>query len=384
MATKRDYYEVLGVIRTASIEEIKKAYRQSALQNHPDRNPGDAEAERRFKDAAEAYEVLSDQDKRSRYDRYGHAGLEGAGVHDFASADDIISTFRDILGGSVFGDLFTARSAGPRRGEDILLRLEIDLIEAARGASKIVEFPRHDHCPDCRGTGAKKGAQPARCRYCNGQGHIPVSRGFFQMATTCPSCGGIGTTISDPCTSCRGSGRVRASARIPVNIPPGVDNGMVLLMRNDGEVGDQGAPRGNLKVQFQVRRHPFFERRQNDIICQVPIGFPQAVLGAEIEVPTLDGTEKLVVPKGTQSGEVLRLRGRGMPSTNGPGRGDELVEIIIETPKQLTPRQEELLREFAELDHESVNPKRKSFFERLRDYFTEEVEPSDKQPAQRS
>ncbi len=372
MATKRDYYEVLGLKRDADADDVKRAYRQLALKNHPDKNPGDADAERRFKEGAVAYEVLSDQAKRQRYDRYGHAGLEGAGVHDFRNAEDIMSAFSDIFGGGMFGDLFNQRRRGPRPGQDLLMKLEIDLLEAARGATKQVDITRQEVCGECRGSGAKKGTVATTCNYCGGQGQVVQSRGFFQVATTCPSCGGEGIRITDPCTHCRGSGRVPATAQIKVDIPPGVETGMWLQLRNQGEPGDPGAPRGNLRIQIQVRKHQFFERIQNDLHCQVPISFPQAALGAEVEVPTLDGTDRLHVPRGTQSGDILKLKGRGMPDINGRGRGDELIEVMVETPKHLSIRQEELLRELADIEHESVSPKRKSFFEKLRDYFTEE------------
>jgi molecular chaperone DnaJ len=374
--TKRDYYEVLGVKRDATPDDIKKAYRQLALKNHPDKNPGDSEAEKRFKEAAEAYEVLSDQSKRQRYDRYGHAGLEGAGVHDFRNAEDIMSAFGDIFGGGLFGDLFGQRRRGPRPGQDLLYRLEIDLLEAARGASKSIEVTRQEYCGDCKGSGARKGTVATSCNYCGGHGQVVQSRGFFQVATTCPACGGEGVRVTDPCPGCRGTGRLTQVAKLQVEIPPGVESGMWLPLRGQGEPGDPGAPRGNLRVQFVVRKHPFFERNRNDLICQVPISFPQAALGAEVEVPTLDGPDHLNVPKGTQSGDILRIRGRGMPDMNGRGRGDELVEVVVETPRQLSPRQEELLRELADLEHEGVSPRRKSFFEKLRDYFTEEADPN--------
>ena len=382
MATpKRDYYEVLGLKREASAEEIKKSYRKLALQNHPDKNPGDPEAEKRFKEGAEAYEVLGDSDKRARYDRYGHAGLNGAGVHDFRNAEDIMSAFSDIFGGGLFGDMFGPRRRGPRPGEDIQLRMEIELIEAARGATKPLEVPRREICEDCRGSGARKGTSPTTCDYCRGSGQVVQSRGFFQVATTCPACGGQGTRITDPCPSCRGSGRIASKAQLMVDIPPGVDTGMWLQLRNQGEPGDPGAPRGNLRIQILVRSHPFFERHGNDLHCQVPISFPQAALGAEIEVPTLDGPDHLTIGRGTQSSEVIKLKGRGMPDVNGRGRGDELVEVVVETPRHLTPRQEELLRELAEIEHEEVSPRRKSFFERLRNFFTEEAGADEPDPA---
>jgi len=373
MATKRDFYEVLGIKRDATADEIKKAYRQLALKNHPDKNPGDPEAERRFKEGAEAYEVLSDQGKRQRYDRYGHAGLEGAGVHDFRNAEDIMSAFGDIFGGGLFGDLFGQRRRGPRAGNNLDLKLEIELQEAARGATKSININRHEYCSECNGTGARKGTVATTCNYCGGQGQVVQARGFFQVATTCPGCGGEGVRVTDPCSGCRGTGRVLMPVNLKVDIPPGVESGMLLQVRGQGEPGDPGAPRGNLRIQVLVRKHTFFERNRNDLFCQVPISFAQAVLGGDIEVPTLDGPDRLHVPRGTQSGDVLRLKGRGMPDIGGRGRGDELVEVVLETPRTLSARQEELFRELAELDHEDVSPKRKSFFEKLRDYFTEEA-----------
>jgi molecular chaperone DnaJ len=370
--TKRDLYEVLGVARDAAPDEIKRAYRQMALKFHPDRNPGDAEAEKKFREAAEAYEVLSDVQKRQRYDRYGHAGLEGAAVHDFRSTDDIMSAFSDIFGGGLFGDLFGERRRGPRPGPDLLMKLEIELLEAARGTIRTIEVGRQDFCGECRGSGSRKGTTPTTCNYCGGRGQIVQSRGFFQVATTCPACGGEGVRITDPCPSCKGAGRVPAAVKLQVDVPPGVESGMWLQLRSQGELGDIGAPRGNLRIQVMVKRHPFFERRRNDLYCQVPISFAQAALGAEVEVPTLEGPDRIQVPRGTQSGEQIRIRGRGMPDISGRSRGDELVEVVVETPRYLTARQEELLREFAEIEHEQVSPRRKSFFEKLRDYFTEE------------
>jgi molecular chaperone DnaJ len=375
--TKRDFYEVLGVIREAPLDEIKKAYRQMALKFHPDRNPGDEEATRKFKEAAEAYEILSDTEKRKRYDRYGHAGLNGTAMHDFRSTDDIMSAFSDIFGGGLFGDLFGERRRGPRPGPDLLMKLEIQLVEAARGTSRTIEVSRQEFCGECRGTGAKKGTSPTTCNYCGGRGQIVQARGFFQVATTCPACGGEGARITDPCLQCRGAGRVPQTARLQVDVPPGVESGMWLQLRNQGELGDVGGQRGNLRIQIGVKKHPFFERRRNDLICQVPISFAQAALGAVVEVPTLDGPEDLEIPRGTQSGETLRIRGRGMPDIGGRTRGDELVEVSVETPRHLTARQEELLREFAEIEHLQVSPRRRSFFDKLRDYFTEDVEHDD-------
>jgi len=372
--TKRDFYEVLGVARDSEPDDVKRAYRQMALKFHPDRNPGDKDSEKKFKEAAEAYEVLSDPEKRQRYDRYGHAGLEGAAVHDFRSTDDIMSAFSDIFGGGLFGDLFGERRRGPRPGPDLLMKLEIELVEAARGTSRSIEVSRQEFCSDCRGSGSRKGTSPTTCNYCGGRGQIVQARGFFQVATTCPACGGDGVRVTDPCPNCRGAGRTPSASKLQVDVPPGVESGMWLQLRNQGELGDIGAPRGNLRIQVVVRRHPFFERRRNDLFCQVPISFAQATLGAEIQVPTLDGPDNVMVPRGTQSGEMIRIKGRGMPDISGRGRGDELIEVVVETPRHLTPRQEELLREFAVIEHEQVSPRRRSFFEKLRDYFTEETE----------
>ena len=373
--TKRDFYEVLAVAREAPLDEIKKSYRQMALKFHPDRNPGDEEATRKFKEAAEAYEVLSDPEKRKRYDRFGHAGLNGTATHDFRSTDDIMSAFSDIFGGGLFGDLFGERRRGPRPGPDLLMKLEIDLVEAARGCSRTIDVTRQEFCTDCKGSGARKGTSPTTCTYCGGRGQIVQARGFFQVATTCPACGGErGSDHRSLHPLPRGRTQSRHTAHLQVDVPPGVESGMWLQLRNQGELGDVGAPRGNLRIQIAVKKHPFFERRRNDLICQVPISFAQAALGAVVEVPTLDGPEDLEIPRGTQSGETLRLRGRGMPDIGGRTRGDELVEVNVETPRHLTARQEELLREFAEIEHEQVSPRRKSFFEKLRDYFTEETQ----------
>src|SRR3984957_497688 len=372
--TKRDFYEVLGVVREAPADEIKKAYRQLALKFHPDRNPGDEEATRKFKEAAEAYEILSDPEKRKRYDRYGHAGLNGTAMHDFRSTDDIMSAFSDIFGGGLFGYFFGERRRGPRPGPDLLMKLEIELVEAARGTTRAIDVTRQEFCGECRGSGARKGTSPTTCNYCGGRGQIVQARGFFQVATTCPACGGAGVRITDPCPNCRGSGRLPSTARLQVDIPPGVESGMWLQLRNQGELGEVGAPRGHLRIQGLVKKHPFFERQRNDLVCQAPISFPQAALGAMIEVPTLDGREHLEVPRGSQSGDVLRIKGRGMPDIGGRARGGEVGGILVDTPRHLTSRQEELLREFAEIEHLQVSPRRKSFFEKLRDYFTEETE----------
>src|SRR6516165_3230083 len=281
IATTSDFYEMIGDKRDATADEIKRAYRQLALKNHPDKNPGDPESERRFKEGAEAYEVLSDQNKRQRYDRYGHAGLEGAGVHDFRSAQDIMSAFGDIFGGGLFGDLFGQRRRGPRPGQDLQLKMEIELHEAARGTTKSIDITRREYCGECNGSGARKGTVATTCNYCGGQGQVVQARGFFQVATTCPACGGEGVRVTDPCPGCRGSGRVVMPVNLKVDVPPGVESGMLLQVRGQGEPGDPGAPRGNLRIQVMVRKHPHFERNRNDLFCQVRVSFSQAALGAE-------------------------------------------------------------------------------------------------------
>jgi molecular chaperone DnaJ len=370
MAAKRDYYEVLGVAKDASADDIKRAYRRLALKYHPDRNPNDAEAEKKFKESAEAYEVLGDSDKRSKYDRFGHQGLSDTGFHEFTNAEDIFEAFGDIFGGGMFGDLFGRRARrGPRAGRDLRIQFELDLLEAARGCSKTFDVTRLEVCATCRGSGAKAGSQPATCSYCGGRGQVLQSQGFFRISQTCPGCQGRGTLIKDPCTDCSG-GRVKAKRTLQVEIPAGVDTGMRVRLRGEGEPGDNGAPRGDLYCYISVREHPLFHREGSNLICQVPITFTQAALGADVDVPGLSGKQRLSVPRGTQSGEVFRLRGQGMPDPNGRGKGDLVVQVVIETPKKLTKRQEELLREFAETEQTHVTPQRKSFFDQLREFFT--------------
>jgi molecular chaperone DnaJ len=378
MATKRDYYEVLGVARDANPDDIKGAYRRLALKFHPDRNPNKPEAEQKFKEAAEAYEILSDPDRRSKYDRFGHAGVSGTGVHEFRDVEDIFDVFGDIFGGGMFGDLFGGRRGrrGPRAGRDLRMQLDLDLFEAARGTNKTIDIRRQELCSHCGGSGAKRGTKPVSCSYCGGRGQVFQSQGFFRIATPCPGCRGTGSQIRDPCPDCSGNGRVVASRTIQVDVPPGVDTGMRVRLRGEGEPGDNGAPRGDLYCYINVREHPLFHREGANLICQVPITFTQATLGAEVEVPTLSGKQPLSVPRGTQSGEIFHLRGKGMPDPHGRGHGDLVVQVVVETPKKLTKRQEELLREFAELENTHVSPERKSFFETLRDYFAPSEEPS--------
>jgi molecular chaperone DnaJ len=375
MATKRDYYEVLGVARDASDDDIKRAYRRLALKYHPDRNPDDADAEKNFKEAAEAYEALSDPEKRARYDRFGHQGLSGTGFHEFTNTEDIFEAFGDIFGGGMFGDLFGRRARrGPRAGRDLRIQIELDLIDAAKGVTRTFEVRREEICGQCKGSGAKAGTQPVTCSYCGGRGEVLQSQGFFRIASTCPGCHGRGTQIREACSECSGSGRVKAKRSIEIEIPPGVDTGMKVRVRGEGEPGDNGAPRGDLYCYLTVREHPLFHREGMNLICQVPITFAQAALGGEVDVPTLAGKKPLSVPAGTQSGEAFHLRSMGMPDPRNRSRGDLVVQVIVETPRKLTRRQEELLREFAEIDHSNVSPQRKNFFDKLRNYFSSDEE----------
>jgi molecular chaperone DnaJ len=372
MATsKRDYYEVLAVRREADAEEIKRAYRKLAMQYHPDRNVGDPEAEIKFKEAAEAYDVLRDPQKRERYDRYGHAGLEGMGLHDFNSRQSIFDVFGDL-----FGDLFGGRRHGPQPGRDLLYDIELELHEAARGVRKTINIPREEVCGECSGSGARRGTQPAACRRCQGQGVVVQSQGFFRVQQTCRACGGRGLIITDPCAVCHGNGRVPARRTIEIQIPPGVDTGMRIPIRGEGEAGDPGAPRGDLYCRINIREHAVFTRDGHHLICQVPITISQAVLGGTIDVPTLEGVISQSLKRGTQTGEVLRIAGKGMPDVRGRGQGDLLVQVVVETPRHLTKRQEELFRELAEIDKKNVSPQRKSFFDKLRGLFaSDKAEP---------
>lgn len=367
MTIKADYYEVLGVERTSTHEEIARAYRLLAIQCHPDKNPGDEEAISRFKEAAEAFEVLSDPEKRSRYDRYGHAGVSGAGQPHFADVEDIFAAFGDM-----FGDLFGASRRGRRvrRGADVRTELTVDLLEAAQGVRKKVHFQRHEKCADCQGTGAKPGTEKIPCHYCGGLGQVVQSSGIFRMQTTCPSCRGEGHVIKDPCTLCKGTGFMPKAVDAEVQVPAGVDTGMQIRISGEGEPSPNGGPPGDCYCLLHVRDHPLFERDGQNLICRVPITYSQAVLGATIDVPTLTGGAKQKIPRGTQSGQVFRLRGRGMPDPRHRGIGDLLVQVNIEVPGKLSRREEELLRELAELEQAHVSPHRKSFIEKLKDYLT--------------
>ena len=369
--SKRDYYEVLGVERTASPEELKKAFRKAALKYHPDRNPGDKEAEAQFKDVAEAYEVLADADKRARYDRYGHAGISGAQQPHYSGVEDIFSHFSDIFGSGFFEDLFGGNGMrnSQRAGAHRRIAMTLSLEEAARGVDHSIEITRNEPCEKCNGSGAKAGSGPAQCPYCQGSGMLQQRRGFFVMQQPCPNCHGKGSIISDPCPACHGGMFQQKRMKVEMSVPAGVAEGQRLVVRGEGDAGEPGAPRGDLFVDIRVKPHDIFQREGDDILCEVPIGFAQAALGAEVEVPTLDGKARVHVPRGTQSGRMFRLANQGMPHLHGRGRGSQLVRVVVETPRSLTKEQEDLLRKFAKTEDNNVSPKRKSFFDKVKNYI---------------
>ena len=369
--TKRDYYEILGVARTASADDIKRSYRRLAMKYHPDRN-GDnkAEAEVKFKECAEAYEVLSDDAKRRRYDQFGHSGVNSQ--HDFSHMDvsDIFSMFDDIfggLGGGAFGGRAGGRARAPR-GFDLETQVELSLAEVATGTEKTIEFEKQDHCDSCKGSGAKPGSQPLVCPQCGGQGRIAQQGfgGMFRMVTTCPNCRGRGSVVRDHCPNCGGTGRQLRKRVVTVRIPAGVHDGQAVRIQGEGEPGEHGAPAGDLHCYIAVKPHPIFSRHNNDLVCQFPISFTQAALGATVEVPTLKGSDKLEIPAGTQHGEVFKLKGRGLPDVRTHRQGDELVQVLIEVPKKLNDRQKQLLRDFAGTEDGNSMPQRKSFLDKLK------------------
>jgi len=380
LADKRDYYEVLGVPKNADAEAVKKAYRKIALRWHPDKNPGNKEAEERFKEAAEAYEVLADAEKRAAYDRFGHEGVGGR-ARQFSSFEDIFAAFGDILGGarggggSIFDDLFggmggrARRGAARSQGAHLKVDLEIGLEEVHAGARKTIEIQRDETCGNCRGDGAKPGTRPVRCAECGGRGETVRSQGFFAMRSTCGRCHGRGEVVETPCPDCAGSGRRPHRREITVNIPPGVEEGMQLRVAGEGEAGHRGGPRGDLFCEIHLRPHELFRRSGDDILLEVPVGFAQAALGAEIEVPTLRGKSQLTVPRGTAPGTVLRMRGLGMPRLDGYGVGDQLVRVTVDVPARLTREQEELLRKYAALEEQNVGTRRKGFLDKVREIF---------------
>ena len=379
--SKRDYYEILGVGRTATDVELKSAYRKLAMKYHPDRNPGDDAAEETFKEGAEAYAVLADTDKRSLYDRFGHQGVNAAGGGGFDPT--VFSGFEDILGGLGdifgFGDLFGGgrRRGGPQRGADLRYDLEITFEEAARGAETAVQIPRQENCETCHGSGAAPGSSPTVCQQCRGQGQVRFQQGFFTVARTCPQCRGAGKVITKPCQACRGAGRVAHERKITVKIPAGIATGQQLRLQGEGEAGFAGGPAGHLFVVVHVQEHEFFRRDGMNLFCEIPVNFTTVALGGEIQVPTLDGTDNVKVPEGTQTGTTLRLRGKGMPDVNGRGRGDLFATVQVLTPKKLTKEQRSLLVQLAKLlPKEKFEPRaredqqdERNLFDRVKDMF---------------
>jgi molecular chaperone DnaJ len=368
--SKRDYYEVLGVERNSTDQEVKKAYRRVAMKYHPDRNPDDADADAKFKEATEAYEVLLDKEKRQAYDQFGHAGVDpsmGGGGFQGGSFSDIF--------GDVFGDIFGGgggRRSGPQRGSDLRYTLEVSLEEAVRGATTEIRVPSLQHCGTCDGSGAKPGTSPTTCGGCGGSGQVRMQQGFFQVQQTCPQCRGRGKTISDPCTDCRGHGLVEKTKTLSVKVPPGVDTGDRIRLSGEGEAGPAGGPPGDLFVQISVRQHPIFERDGRHLYCEIPINFADAALGGELEVPTLDGRVKLKIPPETQTGKLFRLRGKGVKPVRGGAVGDLLCRAVIETPINLSKEQKRLLEELRESIQESgseQSPKQSSWFEGVRSFF---------------
>ena len=371
---RRDYYEVLGVGRDVSGDQVKKAYRRAALEWHPDRNPQRrTEAEERFKEVTEAYSVLIDPQKRAAYDRYGHAGL---GSQPFTGFDEsIFSDFADIFGDFFgFEDLFSLgggrRRTRARRGSDLSYDFELTFEEAARGLETRIKIPRRETCPECKGSGARKGTGLSPCSACRGRGQLRYQQGFFTVSRTCPQCQGAGKTIQDPCPECRGQGQVQQERTLEIKIPAGVDTGTRLRISGEGEAGALGGPPGDLYVVLRVEDHPIFERRESNLYCSIPLTFPQAVLGDEIRIPTLDGDEKVKIPVGTQSGTIFRLRGKGLPNLNGGGRGDLYVEARVEIPKKLTREQRRLIEALAQTMPAENRPAEKAgLFQRVKDIF---------------
>ncbi|HEY3450150.1 MAG TPA: molecular chaperone DnaJ [Myxococcales bacterium] len=370
--TKRDYYEVLEVQKASSPDEIKSAYRKKALQFHPDRNPGNKEAEDKFKEASEAYAVLSDADKRAKYDQFGHAGMGGNPFEGFGGfGGGGFGSINDIFG-DLFSEIFGGRGGGGRRaqrGSDLRYNLEVGFEEAAFGAETTINIPRASRCATCSGSGAKPGTQLRACAQCGGTGELRFSQGFFSIARPCSQCGGTGRTITDPCPTCRGEGRTEAKVSLTVKIPAGVDTGTRLRLAGEGEPGDDGAPPGDLYVVVHVREHPLFQREENDLLCEVPISFVEAALGSSIDVPTLEGKVKMKIPAGTQSGKVLRLKGKGIPDLNGFGRGDQHVRVVVETPTNLSKDQKKLLEEFARITTPDIHPQGRSFWGKVKELF---------------
>lgn len=370
--SKRDYYEVLGVSRDASTAEIKKAYRRVAMKHHPDRNPGDEEAENRFKEANEAFEVLSDEQQRARYDQFGHAGV-GPEAGGGAGAADFGDIFSDIFG-DIFGGARGGGRSRVRKGADLRYNLDLDLEDAVKGTTATIRIPTAVTCEKCDGSGARKGSTPVECGTCNGMGQVRMQQGFFAVQQTCPHCQGSGQQIKDPCPSCYGRGSVEEQKTLSVKVPAGVDNGDRIRLSGEGQAGANGGPPGDLYVQVSVRPHEIFEREGRDLYCEVPISFVDAALGGELEVPTLNGRVKLKIPAETQSGKLFRLRGKGVSSVRGGPPGDLLCRVVVETPVKLTKRQKELLEEFQEISEgegKKQAPRKNSWFDGVKKFVDE-------------
>lgn len=385
MTTKRDYYEILGVQKGASPDEIKKVYRNLALKHHPDRVASEKkkEAEEQFKEISEAYAVLSDPQKRTQYDQFGHAGIDSRYTsEDIFKGADFSSIFEDLgFGGSVFGSIFenlgvfgegfssSRRRGGARRGRDLEYEIKISFEDAAFGAKKTINIARYEICDTCKGEGARPGTKKTKCGTCNGKGQILQSAGFFSIQQTCPKCRGEGAVIKNPCVNCAGAGRAKLSKKLEVSIPAGVDTGSRLRISGEGEAGSKGGPRGDLYIYTHVKEHSIFERHGYDIICEVPINFPAAALGGEVEVPTLNGNVMMKIPEGTQSGKIFRLTGKGINRLRGYGIGDELVKVIVETPTHLNSEQKRALNEFAKTCNDNISPLAKSFMDKVKRIF---------------
>lgn len=368
---KRDYYEVLGVTRTATEQEIKSAYRKLAMQHHPDRNPGNHAAEEKFKECTEAYSVLIDTEKRQRYDQFGHAGVNGGGFSGFDPAN--FQDFSDIFG-DLFSDFFGVNMGGgrrgrPQRGGDARADVTLTFEEAAFGKKTSVKVRRYEACDQCRGTGAAEGKGPTTCKSCGGRGQVRYQQGFFSIARTCPACGGAGRVITDPCSKCKGETRVMQERTVDVSVPPGVEDGTRIRYQGQGDSGGIGGQAGDLYVVLHVKPHPFFEREGKDLYCSVPISFSQAALGAEIVIPTLDGEHKLKIPEGAQTGTTFRLRGKGLPALQSGGKGDLFVKVRVLTPSKLTKKQRELLEELGSTFSVENKPEPRSLFEKVKEIF---------------
>jgi molecular chaperone DnaJ len=371
---KQDFYEILGVSKSADADELKKAYRTLAMQCHPDRNPGDKSAEQKFKEISEAYDILRDDQKRAAYDRFGHAAFDGGGrgPGDFAFTGGFSGGFADIFE-EMFGAMGAGRrtQAGPARGSDLRYNIEVSLEDAFRGKQTMVRVNTFGQCDPCKGSGAEPGSRPATCRTCQGHGRVRAQQGFFTIERTCPTCQGSGRTIEKPCKACAGQGRLRREKTLSVNIPPGVEDGTRIRLAGEGEVGPHGAPPGDLYIFVSISPHQIFQRDGANIFCRVPISFTTAALGGTIDVPTVEGTRtRVTVPAGTQSGHQFRLRGKGMTVLRSPARGDMYIQAIVETPVNLTKRQQELLREFDRVGEKGkTNPESEGFFARVKEFF---------------